>query len=350
MRVAVVGAGAVAQVAAARLLGVDGVEKVTVVGRHPQRVAAAVDAIGEDARLGAEVAGGNSAGAAVTAGALAGHHVAVIASGGPVRAVATAALEQGAHVVAACDDPTQVRALLGLDGEARARGLVVAAGACLAPGLSCVLATRAAKGLDRVEEVHVASLGTGGPACARRHHSALSSLAVDWVDGAWRRLPGGSGRELVWFPEPVGGADCYRGALADPLLLVPAFPGVRRVTARLEATRRDRMTAWLPMLRPPHPEGTVGAVRAEVRGWRGDRPAECVLGAVVRPALAAGLVAALTAIRACAGALRRTGAGGLAEMVTDPGGFLADMAAAGVRPSVFEGSSPPEGDLVAVGA
>ena len=42
-----------------------------------------------------------------------------------------------------------------------------------------------------------------------------------------------------------------------------------RVTARVAASRRDRLTARLPMLRPPHPEGLIGAVRVEVRGGQG---------------------------------------------------------------------------------
>src|SRR3546814_6619520 len=75
----------------------------------------------------------------------------------------------------------------------------------------------------------------------------------------------GSGRELCWFPDPIGAEDCYRAELPDAVLLVPHFPLVDRVTARLSATRRDRITAHLPMLRKPHPEGLVGAVRVEVR-------------------------------------------------------------------------------------
>lgn len=325
---------------AVRYLASDGqVEQVTVVGRDRRQALGLIELVAAPAGVNIRAAGADDIGHAI-----AGHHALIVASGGPVRPVAAVGLERGLHVVAAADDPVVVRALLGLDAEGRERGLSVAVGACLAPGLGCVLAARAASTLDKVEEIHTASLGTGGPACARRHHSALSSLALDWYDGAWHRAPGGSGRTLVWFPEPVGGADCYRGALADPLLLVPAFPGVSRVTARLEATRRDRLTAWLPMMRRPHPEGTVGAVRAEARGWRRGLPADCILGAVVRPALGAGLVAALTARRAASGRLSRPGAGGLAELVADPGAFLADMAGAGVRTSLFEGTSPDPAD------
>jgi hypothetical protein len=56
-----------------------------------------------------------------------------------------------------------------------------------------------------------------------------------------------------------------------------------------------------------------------------------------RPAVAAGAVAALAAVFAADGRMRRTGAAGLAELV-DPVPFLAGLAERGVRAAVFEGS------------
>jgi saccharopine dehydrogenase-like NADP-dependent oxidoreductase len=253
------------------------------------------------------------------------------------RAAAEVALERGVHVVSVCDSIDGVRGLLALDAEARERAVSIVVGAAFAPGLTCVLARHAAMSFDSVAEIHVASIGTGGPACARRHHAALSETAVDWRDGGWRRRRGGSGRELCWFPDPVGGADCYRSARPDALLLVPAFPGVKRVTARMAANRRDRLTAWLPMLRPPHPEGMLGAVRVEIRGLRGaGRDAE-VYGALDRPAVAAGTVAAVAATWTADGRLSRAGAGGLAELIDEPVPFLQELARRGVRAAVFEG-------------
>jgi hypothetical protein len=253
--------------------------------------------------------------------------------------LAAAALARGAHVVATADDPSEVRALLALDELARDVERVVVVGAAMAPGLSCVLARQAAQRLERVDEVHVASLGTGGPACARQHHASFSLTATDWHDGEWRRRPGGSGRELLWFPEPVGGVDCYRAGMADALLLAPAFPGVRRVTARRHATRRDRLTSALPMLRRPHPEGLIGAVRAEVRGWAGERAQTVTLGAVARPAVAAGAVAALAATWAVQGRFAHCGAAGLAELIERPGPYLRDLADLGIVAAMFEGAA-----------
>lgn len=253
-------------------------------------------------------------------------------------ALARAALEAGQHVVATADGLSAVRSLLDLDAEARERGRVVLVGAGFSPGLSCVLACHAASRLDEVYEVHVSRHGTGGPACARQHHAAMRGRGLDWRDYAWIRRPPGSGRELTFFPDPLGGLDCYRAALPDALLLVPAFPNAARVTARLAATRRDRLTGGLPMLRRPHREGRIGGLRVEVRGRQAAARSTVVLGAIDRPAVAAGAVAGLAVRRIAQGRIDETGAQGLATAV-DALPFLHDLADAGVRAAVFEGAS-----------
>ena len=152
------------------------------------------------------------------------------------------------------------------DSECRAIVANTVVGAGMAPGLSGLLARYLAAQLNHVEELHVAVHGTGGPACARQHHHALGDTALGWHDGDWIEPPGGSGRELVWFPEPVLAHDCYRAALGDPLLLRRSFPQTQRISARMSATRRDRLTARFPMLTPPHAAGDLGSVRVEARG------------------------------------------------------------------------------------
>jgi saccharopine dehydrogenase-like NADP-dependent oxidoreductase len=241
------------------------------------------------------------------------------------------------HVVSTADGIADVEGLLDLGPEAAARGVAVVPGAGFSPGYSCVLARHAASGFDEVDEIHVARSGTGGPSCATAHHTALTGTSLDWRDGGWQRRRAGSGRELCWFPDPIGAEDCYRAELPDALLLVPAFPGVERVTARLSATRRDRITAHLPMLRRPHPEGLVGAVRVEVRGRRAGARDVRVLGALDRPAVATGAVAALAARWAVAGRIP-PGAAGLGAL-TDPLPFLTELAHVGIRAATFEGGA-----------
>jgi saccharopine dehydrogenase-like NADP-dependent oxidoreductase len=328
MRIAVIGLGAVGARAARQLASTDGVDAVVLRDERPERLEEVAGSLGPVAV--AEPA-------AITAPPEADAVVLAVPSG-THAALASELVDRDVPVVSASDSMGDARALLDLGPVAKARGLPLVVGAAFSPGMTCVLARHAASGLDEVDEVHVARLGTGGPACARQHHRALAGTALDWRDGGWLQRQGGSGRELCWFPDPVGAADCYRAALPDALLLVQAFPGVERITARLAATRRDRLTARLPMLRKPHPEGAVGAVRVEVRGRRGRRRETRILGAMDRPAVAAGAVAAVVAVAAARGELATTGAAGLAQLV-EPVGFLSELARRGVKAAVFEGAN-----------
>ena len=260
----------------------------------------------------------------------------VIASpSGSHAALARRAVHRGVPVVSTSNQMAEVRHLLALELEARHQGVAVIVGAGFMPGLTGLLAKHASAQLDQVDEIHVAKVGTGGPACARQHHRALSSTGLDWRDGRWTRRAGGSGRELAYFPDPIGGRDCYRAALPDALLLVPEVPGVARVTARMAATRRDRWTTPMPMLRPPHTEGGIGAIRVELRGQVGVERRVIVLGAVERPAVAAGAVAASTTLHVLMGGLPH-GAYGLAGL-PDPLPLLVDIASRGIRGMRFEG-------------
>ena len=254
------------------------------------------------------------------------------------RAGAARSSRAGIPVVSTSDAVDDVRGLLDLGPEAEARGIPVVVGAGFSPGLTCVLARPGGRRLRRrsTRSTSPASAPAARPAPASTT-GPCGGAAIDWRDGGWVRRPAGSGRELCWFPDPVGAADCYRAALPDALLLVPAFPGIYRVTARLAATRRDRLTARLPMLRPPHPEGGVGAVRVEVRGRVEGSSRVGIYGAMDRPGVAGGAVAALAAVEAARGDLARPGAAGLAGLV-DSSGFLIELARRGVKVAMFEGA------------
>lgn len=257
---------------------------------------------------------------------------------GPHAALAARFLDAGVAVVSISDHPDDVIDLLGLTGDGRPP-LVV--GAAMAPGLSGLLARSLAGQLDVADEIHVAVSGTGGPACARRHHHALGSRALGWADGEWIERPGGSGRELCWFPDPMGARDCYRAAHADPVLLHFAFPEVERITVKMSATRRDRLTARLPMLRPPHVGGNLGAVRVELRGaLAGGERWTVIAGAAGRTAgLAAAVCAA--AIEACAEGLVPAGVHTPGDEALEPAGLLARAVGHGVTIQEFTGVARP---------
>jgi len=122
-------------------------------------------------------------------------------------------------------------------------------------------------------------------------------------------------------------------------LLHQSFPEASRITARRSATRRDRGTARLPMLRPPHAEGGVGALRVEVRGVdaTGLRRTHIVgmaeLLGTATAATAAAFVGAARAGRLPTGVVLA----GDAEL--DTVSLLADVAAYGVRIQEFVGAA-----------
>jgi hypothetical protein len=250
--------------------------------------------------------------------------------------LARLALELGAHVVSVSDSIDDTVALRELHPFAVAmnRSVVMAAG--FAPGLSCLLAQHGAVEFESIDEIHIAKTGTAGPACARQHHEALKRDGVDWREGVWVAKPGGSGRELCWFPDPIGGADCYRGALPDAMLLHESFPTATRITSRMSATRRDRLTSRLPMMRQPHAEAGPGAIRVELRGIRRGIADVVIFGCMDRPSVAAGAVLAVASRAIIDGTVRRSGSGGLAEML-DAAPSLLDLAARGIKCARFDG-------------
>lgn len=332
MRAVVVGVGAVGARAARQLLALGPVDDLAVIDPDTNRREAVVASLGRPVSVGSDLA------SVLTT--VRGPSTAVVLThpAGDHRSLAEHALAAGASVVSVSDSADDVAALLALDAKARSLGLSVVAGAGFSPGLSCVLAAYAARSFERVDEVHVARVGVGGPACARQHQEAFRERGQERADGEWVTRRPGSGRLLCWFPDPIGGLDCYRGAFAEPLLLAPAFPGVQRVTSRYGARRRDRLAARFPRLTRPSPEGDLGALRVEVSGAQGLTRDARVVGAIDRPAVAAGAVVALAARWAVDGRLLRPGAAGLAELV-EPGPFLAVLAERGVKVAVFEGAA-----------
>jgi saccharopine dehydrogenase-like NADP-dependent oxidoreductase len=254
--------------------------------------------------------------------------------------LARSLLTAGGHVVSISDDPNEVQRLLRLDPLAvsQHRSLVVGAGFC--PGLTEILARWAGDQLDQVDGVSVATAGTGGPACARQHHRAFKRDAHDWRDGVWEYRRGGSGRDLAWFPDPIGARDTYFAALASPLLLQRTYPTARRISARVSATRRDRLTERLPMLRPPHRDGGPGGIRVEVRGRLDGAVETLVYGVMDYPSVAAGTVSAVVAI-AAAREQAPLGASGLCGW-DDPATLLVELHNRGVQVASFSGQVVPK--------
>lgn len=222
---------------------------------------------------------------------LTGCKVVILAHGGPHAPLVSSFVARGTSVVSVGDGLNDVLSILDLEDRAVANGASVITGAACSPGLSGVLVNHVKSAFEMIDEVHTAVHGTGGPMCAQQHHDSLAGVSVGWHDGEWLQRPAGSGRELCWFPDPIGARDCYRFASAEPILLQRVAPELQRITSRVSATRRDRLTARLPMITPPHAEGGLGALRVEVRGVRHGRRHVEIVGVADKVASVSGAVA-----------------------------------------------------------
>lgn len=340
----VLGAGQVGTRAARYAVETAGVARVLVGDRRPDAAASAA------ANAGAACTSRPwSPGAPIPDGAAA---VACALPGPVAVAAAQASIAAGVPFVACADGDETISALLDLGDEAASAGAVVVAGAGLAPGLAEVLAVHAAGTFDIVDTARVARSGVAGKACGQAAAVARSGSVEEWVDGAWSRQRGGSGAELIWFPDPVGGAECARAASGDALLLVRCIEGLR--TARSLAAGlpgAGGLLGALPMRLPSlrtrpwrlDDEAWAG-VWVEVRGARAGRRDVVVYGGVDRMASAAGAVLAVTAawlggVDLPLGDRPSPGAYGLGEVV-EPIGFLAELAERGVKAACFEGTAP----------
>ena len=323
---AVIGSGVVGRRVARQLAASGLVDRLILGARHPQRMHGFVRQLID---LDIEV---------IAPGPLPAADVTVLAQppGGHTE-LAEEALGNDSHVVSLSDSLNDVEGLLGLEETAMKVDRSVIVGAAFSPGLSCLLARHGGERFDQVDEIHVARMGTGGPSCQRQLHRARTQEAVEWRDRSWVKRPSGSGRELVWFPDPLGASDCYRAALVDPFLLSASFPEVDRITAKVAATRRDRLTAWLPMLRRPHKDGGPGAVRIEIRGIQDSVQTTEVLGAIDHPSSAAAAVAAIAAEWSLLGLLP-SGSWSLG-MLDSPLPWLQELENRGISAAVYEGIS-----------
>ncbi len=325
--VLVVGCGVVGARATRLLATVSGVQRVVVDGATSSYLPGIVSSVANVEDLGSRAWEDVSP------------SVVVIAKPAGHVDAASAALSLGAHVVSVSDDVDDIEALLSLGPLAASVDRRLVLGSGFAPGLSCLLARHAADEFDVVAEVHVAKTGTAGPACARQHHAALSEDCRDWRAGHWEAFVGGSGRELCWFPDPIGGVDCYRAALVDPMLLQPVFVDAARITARVGATRRDRATARLPMLRRPHAEAGAGAIRVEVRGRRHGTVDSIVFGCADRPSVGAAAMLAVMVGEVLAERCRGPHVGGVASQVQSSSAVLQELATHGVKCARFDGAA-----------
>jgi len=321
---------------------------VGVIGGRAARELVSGDSIGvalgssrEQRRAELERAFGSAVSVSDIEGAVSRHTRVVVLSGAGDDQVRLAArhLADGRHVITTVDLHDDAAALLALDETARAAGRTLLVGCCFSPGLSDLLAAHAGRSFDTVDEVHVARHGAAGPRCEAHRRGALVGDAHVLRSGVFETERAGGGRELFWFPDPLGGRDSFLAGTAEPLLAKWAIPTLQRASARLTVQPLEHLVGRLDLPRRPPggSEGGVGAIRVEVRGLLGGSRHSVVLGVLDRPgvasaALIADLVVALLEPGAPCGAIT-------AGSLVAPGTLLRSLRRRGVRVAELVGHS-----------
>ena len=173
MNAVLVGAGAVGARAARQLVALGDLDRLIVVEPDSGRRQAVAESFGPIASTAPDLS------AALEAAGDGPTKTAVILTSPPGDhpGLASIALAAGAVVISTADSVDDVSGLLALDATARERGLTVVVGTGFSPGLSCVLAAFAARSFEQVDEVHVAKVGSGGPACHSQRVAASRAKA-----------------------------------------------------------------------------------------------------------------------------------------------------------------------------
>jgi len=280
------------------------------------------------------------------------------------RKCAAAAIEAGRHYVSLCDDYDAAQAVYELDEAARERDVSVLTGLGWTPGISNVLARKAADQLDEVEEINVAwgssASDSEGFAVILHTLHIFSGTVPSFQDGELLQVPAGSGKERVLFPQPLGECNVFHLGHPEPVTLPLTYPRARTVTLKgglsedmlnslailvarlhLSNTHGKRVAvakllkALLPVLgRIGKPAEPCSGVRVDVKGVKDGDPTRITYGAADNMDRLTGLPLAIGALMLGRGEI--TGRGVLApEACIPPDPFIAELAKRGV--TIYEG-------------
>lgn len=147
-----------------------------------------------------------------------------------------AAIAARTPYVSLCDDADAAAAALKHDGAARAAGVTVLTGLGWTPGLTNVLALRAAAVLDKTTAVTIAWAGSGaesgGTAVALHTLHIFDGKVATFAGGRLAHVPAGAEPEYVEFPPPLGRVQVCHVGHPEPLTLPARLPGVRAVALK----------------------------------------------------------------------------------------------------------------------
>jgi lysine 6-dehydrogenase len=273
--------------------------------------------------------------------------------------VARAAIEARVPYVSLCDDYDAAKDVLALDGAARSAGVSVVTGMGWTPGISNILARRAAERLDAVEALAVAwgssAADSEGFAVIMHTVHIFTGRVPSFRGGEEVLVEAGGGRRRVRFPDPVGEISVFDLGHPEPVTLPRFLGGVDEVSlkgglseaslnslARLLARARltdtpakklrlaKAIKLAMPVLsrlgRPPEP---CSAVRVDVRGRLAGEERTISYGVADHMDRLTGIPLAIGARMLACGQIDAPGVAA-PEAVVEPDSFLAELQERGI--------------------
>lgn len=223
-----------------------GVEQITIVGRTKTALdrarkhalaARAARAADESAEIVVETADASDRNTVIE---IMRRHDVALGALGPFyifeEPMVKAAIAAGTPYLSLCDDADATAAALKHDAAARDAGVTIVTGLGWTPGLTNILALRAAARLDKTTSVTIAWTGSaaesGGHAVALHTLHIFNGKVTTFANGRLMDVPAGSEPEVIEFPAPLGRVRVCHVGHPEPLTLPAQLPGVERVALK----------------------------------------------------------------------------------------------------------------------
>ncbi|MEW5944807.1 MAG: saccharopine dehydrogenase NADP-binding domain-containing protein [bacterium] len=262
-----------------------------------------------------------------------------------------AAIEARTNYVSICDDFDAAEEAIAMDGDARQARIVVLSGMGWTPGMSNVLARHGINRLDKAARVNIAWAGSAddseGLAVIKHTLHIFTGKVPTYMDGKWKNVPAGSGRDMVEFPDPIGKIPTYHVGHPEPITIPHFIEGLQEVTlrgsviplwlnnvartlARVRITdtpgKRDLVSKMVHTISPLMGLGGKGVsgLRVDVHGEKNGKNATVSYTVADNMKRITGIPASIGAAMVGAGKVTRLGVVG-PEIAIDPDEFLAEL-------------------------
>jgi len=150
------------------------------------------------------------------------------------KRMVSAALEAGVPYVSICDDYEAYLDIIGMDDEAKAKGVHILTGWGNSPGLTQVLARKGYNSMESARRINIhwaaGSNEDVGPANLTHLFNIFHGTTLQTIRGNEVEVKTGGGRKVVRFPFPMGDLPVYYTGHAESVSIPRNLEGLTEVT------------------------------------------------------------------------------------------------------------------------